>query len=220
MRLLAHRGGRGFGLDNTLEAMTEAVRHGVRWLEIDVRTTEDGQLVVCHDSMIWNRIVKRTTYEELQRTDPARPLLSEVMEELAGWVRFDLDIKDAPAGAVGELLETYGVGGETLVSSFHAEFLESFHRLYPDTMVGLLYRMAFGRDRKLAAALSAGCEVLLPHFHSVDEELVEEAHRLGLEVWAWTVNDTDDLRKLFGWGVDGVITDRYPEMADLLRNSV
>jgi len=59
--------------------------------------------------------------------------------------------------------------------------------------------------------------VVLPHFNSIDEELVERAHGLGLEVYAWTVNNEHDLVRLADWGVDGVVTDRYLEFKDFME---
>ena len=51
------QGRRGSALDNTIEAMEEAVRFGVKEIETDVRATADGRLVICHDAMIWGRVV-------------------------------------------------------------------------------------------------------------------------------------------------------------------
>lgn len=217
MKLIAHRGGRGFGTDNTLQAMEAAVRAGVLAIETDVRHTLDGELIICHDAMIWNRVISRTTYAELRRYAPERPSLSELLESLAGWVSFNLEIKEASARAVGEMLETYRIEKDTMVTSFNRSFLESFKADFPLVRTGLLYRMTYSHTRKVHSALSARAEVLAPHFHSIDRELVEHAHKSGLEVYAWTVNDRQDFSRLYEWGVDGIITDRYLDMRDYLR---
>lgn len=216
MKIIAHRGGRGFGTDNTLEAMEKAVRSGVLALETDVRATADGALLICHDATIWGRLVRRSTFEELRRYAPERPLLSEVLESLAGWVSFNLEIKEAPALEVGEMLEPYGIAGDTLITSFDMDFIAVYKREFPDTVTGFLYRMPYGRDRKLERAREAGASIIAPHFNSIDEALVRDAHGEGLEVYAWNVDDEHDLRKLHAWGVDAVITDRYLEMRDLV----
>ena len=51
-----------------------------------------------------------------------------------------------------------------------------------------------------------------PNFKDVTEELVQEAHDLGLVVCTWTVNETEDLENMVNAGVDGIITD-YPSRA-------
>lgn len=217
MRLIAHRGGRGFGVDNTLEAMDAAVRAGVRRMETDVRVTADGRLLICHDSVIWNHLVARTTYEELAKHAPERPLLSEMLERLSGWVSFNIEVKEAPAAPVGEMLEQYRIEADTLVSSFQGEFLRQFKSLYPGVRTGYLYRVTYSNPRKLFQAAQYRADVVLPYFHSIDKGLVEHAHRLGLDMYAWTVNNEDDLWRLVDWGVDGIITDRYLEVRELLE---
>jgi glycerophosphoryl diester phosphodiesterase len=216
MKLISHRGGRGFGTDNTLEAMVNAVRAGVRAIEMDLRTTADGRLVVCHDSTIWGRTVRRTEYGELHRHAPDRPLLEQVLEELAGWVAFNIEIKEAAASEVGGALELYGVLEDTIVTSFNLEIVAELKREFPAVTTGFLYRTPYGRERKLNNALEAGAGIIAPYFNSIDRGLIREAHGAGLEVYAWTVNDEEDLRKLYGWGADAVITDNYLQMRKLL----
>ena len=216
MKVIAHRGGRGFGTDNTLAAMEKAVRSGVRAIETDVRATADGALLICHDATVWGRLVRRSTFEEFRRHAPERPLLSEVLESLAGWVSFNLEIKEAPALDVGEMLEPFGISRDTLITSFDMDFIAEYKRLFPDTETGFLYRMPYGRDGKFERVREAGAHIVAPHFSSIDEALVHEAHAEGLEVYAWTVDDEHDVRKLHAWGVDAVITDRYLEVRDLI----
>lgn len=216
MKLIAHRGGRGFGKENTLEAMENAARSGVRMIETDVRMTADGELVVYHDAMAWGRMVSRLTADELRRVSPESPLLREVFESLAGWVSFDIEVKDASIKALHELLGAYSLESGTLVSSFSTKFLDGFKSMFPGARTGHIYRMPYGQDRKLENAMEIGAEVILPYYNSVSRELVEDAHDYGLEVYAWTVNEEGDFLKLVEWGVDGVITDRYLELQSVL----
>jgi glycerophosphoryl diester phosphodiesterase len=216
MKLIAHRGGRGFGTDNSLEAMTNAVRAGVRAIEIDVRTTADGKLLVCHDSTIWGRTVRRTEYGALRKSSPDRPLLEHVLESLAGWVAFDIEIKEADVTDVAGMLELYGILEDTIVTSFNMEIIAAYKKDYPRGTTGFLYRTPYGRERKLDNAVEAGASILAPYFNSIDHGLIREAHGAGLEVYAWTVNDDEDFRKLHHWGADAVVTDRYLEMERLL----
>jgi glycerophosphoryl diester phosphodiesterase len=60
--------------------------------------------------------------------------------------------------------------------------------------------------------MAGGTRVVSPRF-------VELAHRAGLGVQVWTVDDVDDARRLLGWGVDGLITDRPDVMVPLVRSS-
>ena len=55
---------------------------------------------------------------------------------------------------------------------------------------------------------------LHPNFRLVDKEFVDEAHKKGLKVFVWTVNEKEDIDKMISCGVDGIISD-YP---DRIRN--
>ena len=57
-----------------------------------------------------------------------------------------------------------------------------------------------------------------PNFKDVTEELVQEAHDLGLVVCTWTVNEIKDLENMVDAGVDGIITD-YPDRAQRVLGS-
>jgi len=216
LRLIGHRGGRGFGTDNTLEAMTQAAREGVREIETDIRMTADGELVICHDALVRGHAVSHVTYEELIKHAPERPLLRDILENLAGWVSFNLEVKDASMRTLAEMLESYSLDSDTLITSFSATFLEGLKALYPQVRTGHLYRLPYGQDRKLENAVEIGAQVVLPYVSSISEEMVLDAHDLGLEVVAWTVNERKDLNKLMGWGADGVITDHYLDLKSML----
>lgn len=217
MRLVGHRGGRGFGEDNTVRAMEQAVAAGVGMIEVDVRRTMDGELVLCHNSRIGRQQVKKMTLERLREIMPERPTLQQVLESLAGWTTFNLEIKDAPAGAVVEMIQAYSSENDTLVSSFNRPYMKKFKQEYPRLRTGLLNRVPYSRERKLDAALEIGADVFLPHYSSIDREMIERAHEQGLEVYAWTVNRDEDVFRLNRWGIDGIITDRYLEIESLLR---
>jgi len=112
-------------VDNTLEAMLKAVRAGIRFIETDVRCTSGGELVLCHDPIIWAKVASRLTYEELEKTAPDRPRLSEVLDRLAAWVRLNLEIKNAPPDPVSAIVNIYRIDTTTLVSSFNMKFIEA-----------------------------------------------------------------------------------------------
>ncbi len=217
--LIAHRGGRGFGTDNTIPAMMEAVRAGVSFIETDVRCTADGELVLCHDPIIWAKAVSRLTYAELKKTAPERPLLAEVLERLAGWVRFNLEIKDAPADTVWSMISEYSIDVTTLISSFDKKFLQKFKQVAPHVRCGYLYRTHYAEERKINIALQMGIEAIMPQFHAVSPELMEKAHSAGLKVIAWTVNNEKDLARLIEWRIDGVVTDRYLMFKEFLEST-
>jgi len=157
-RIIAHRGGRGLGPENTLEVFKRSLAAGASVLEMDLRMTKDRQLVVLHDSTV-NRTtdgegpVREMTLAKIKtfdagfhwtadggRTFPFRgrgltvPALNEVFSSFAG-TPMVLEIKEKQDG-IGELLcrtiEAYGRSTITLVGSFKMDLLDVFRSTCPD----------------------------------------------------------------------------------------
>jgi glycerophosphoryl diester phosphodiesterase len=66
-------------------------------------------------------------------------------------------------------------------------------------------------------ARSAGANVYCPDFRFLDRVQVEQAHKAGVRVIPWTVNDPADWSILLEWGVDGITTDFPDRLAAMLR---
>ncbi|RJP26322.1 MAG: glycerophosphodiester phosphodiesterase [Actinobacteria bacterium] len=217
MKVVSHRGGRGFGPDNTLGAMEEAFRAGVIAIETDVRATSDGELVISHDPKVNGHHIGRTPFATLRRDNPDRPLLREILDSLAGKVSFNIEIKVAPPEAVGEMLASYGILDDTLVTSFRKDMIEGVKRAFPAAHVGSLRWTLLNENHVLHRMKEAGVEVVALHYKAVNEDTVFILHELGLGVHAWTVNEDSEARRLHALGVDGLITDHYLDMVRLVE---
>lgn len=156
--VIAHRGGAGLWPENTLHAFTHAADLGVDVLEMDVRSTRDGQLVLIHDSTVdrtsnGTGAVQDLALAELQALDagyawstdrgetfPFRgrgiriPTLDEVFASLPHMAMI-LEIKSSQAAIatkLGQMIRSYGMTERVLVASFDAEVMQAFRRLYPE----------------------------------------------------------------------------------------
>ena len=58
------------------------------------------------------------------------------------------------------------------------------------------------------AVAAEGGQIWAPEYRDLTGDAIAEAHGLGLAVYAWTVNAAEDMARLIGWGIDGIITDR------------
>lgn len=218
MRIYAHRGGRGFGPDNTLEAMAAAVSSGVTAIETDVRVTADGELIISHDPVVGRHKIKHSDFADIRREHPDRPLLREVLDAFAQTVSFNIEIKAAPPGRVAGMVESFGVLDRTIFTSFHHGLLSELKESVPSSRVGPLYWTLLAGHTALEWTRSIGAELLALHHGRVTAENVELAHGAGLEVHAWTVNEEEEARRLESLDVDVLITDRYHDMEHLLGN--
>ena len=197
--VLAHRGAWDRAPQNSLEAVRRAAALGCDGIEIDVRRTADGRLVVVHDGRLGWRPVRRLTHREVQARMAAgqAPLLDDVLDEAAaGRLLVDVELKED--GYVTEamaLIAAHLPGDRYVVTSFRPRVLAQVKRHRPETRTGLLLapRAAGQLSRRLR---ESGADVLLPHVSLVRTGIVESAAGRGLPIWVWTVNDDQALRSL------------------------
>ncbi len=155
-RLIAHRGGAGVRPENTLEAFSAAYREGIRYFELDVHTSRDGVLVVCHDDDLRRTTdstgaIRELNYTEITRADagyrfqadggyPFRgaglrvPRLLDVLT-LFDDAFFVIEIKQvAPslAAALNQVLTATGTRRRVLIASEHQRPLDEIRALAPE----------------------------------------------------------------------------------------
>ncbi|MBU1671297.1 MAG: glycerophosphodiester phosphodiesterase [Actinobacteria bacterium] len=216
MQVYSHRGGRGFGVDNTLEAMEAAASAGVLAIETDVHATADGELLISHDPAVGKHSIKHSQFADIRRDHPERPLLREVLDALAGRVSFNIEIKMAPPAEVGKMVDSFKVMEETVFSSFHPHLVAGMKKAYPVARVGPLRWELLAEHLSFEWTDKIGAEFIALHYKAITPVNVEQMHGAGLKVAAWTVNEEDEVRRLDSIGVDVLITDRYLEMVELL----
>jgi glycerophosphoryl diester phosphodiesterase len=237
--VLAHRGGAGAWRENTLDAYAAALRLGADGVELDVRRTSDGALVVHHDP----EIPGVGAIHDLKATDlPAWvPSLDQALETCAGAV-VNVELKNTPvepgfdpsekaAAQVVSALSASGLSASGLaasgrspgpapahviVSSFWPATLEAVRQAGPDIPLGLLVHPLFEVGEWADQAAILGCRALHPFAEQVTPELVDLVHDLGMSVITWTVNEPGDLVAVAAAGVDGVISDRVTEAREAL----
>jgi glycerophosphoryl diester phosphodiesterase len=217
--VFAHRGCTEGFVENTVDAFAEARRLGADGVELDVRLTADGGLAVHHDA----EIPGIGTIDQLGVADlPAHvPLLADVLAVCEGMV-VNVEIKNAPndpgwdpgeavAALTAVAIEEAGWTNRVIVSSFQTATLRAVQAADGRLALGALWGFGAEAEPALAQAVEAGFAAVHPFVASVDPELIERAHAMGLAVNVWTVNAPDDLRALAAAGADAVITDRLRE---------
>ena len=208
--VLAHRGASRAATENTPEAFRLALTLGADGVELDTRRAARGDLVVYHDPELAGTPVRRLV-------EPPLPSLAVALDASAGGIvnvelKTDGDLASGVAAAFCGLLRRRRGRDRVLASSFDPVALRTVRALRPDVPTALVV----GPDGDLGAALREAARVrhraLHPRSELVDRSLVERARALGLVLHAWTVNDADELQRLAGLGVDGLITD-VPDVA-------
>ena len=230
----AHRGGAYHpgmeGLENTMAAFRHATELGYTYLETDVHVTSDGVALAFHDRVL-DRVTDRegeiasTTYAEVREAlvggREAVPTLAELLDAFPA-ARFNIDLKSEDAvEAVAELVRERDAWDRVLVGSFSGRRTARFRRLCGGRVptcaspaeIALFRLLPSGRLARWPTRWLTRCSVLqIPHRRGrivvATPGLVRRAHRAGLQVHVWTVDDPAEMGILLDRGVDGLFTDR------------
>ncbi len=211
--IVAHRGAWSEAPQNSPAALEAAIELGCDMVELDVRRTRDGRLVVIHDARVAGTPIAALEYDQLaDRLGPrqAAPRLEELLEPAAGRIALDVELKeDDCAQPALEMLAARLPGEHYVITSFLDSALAAVLRAAPEIRTGLLLRPG-RRPRALERRLSrTGADFLVPHASLARAGLLAWAANRGLSSYVWTVNDVRTLRTLLAdVRVGAVITDR------------
>lgn len=245
--LVAHRGGSKLAPENTLAAFRSAVEDwGADMLELDVRLTADGVVVVIHDETVdrttdGTGAVADMTLDELRDLDAGYrfrgpdaeasfagtgvrvPTLEEVLDACPGvWI--NAEAKDARvAGPMVELVTRRGEEFRVLVAAEREEHRSAVRGYAGPWGASRRDCLRFWLAHRLPGgrAYTPAVDVFqVPEFWKgrrvLTPRIIEEAHRRNIPVQVWTVDDPDDMRRLLSWGVDGIQSDRPDLLSEVL----
>ncbi|MFW5417585.1 glycerophosphodiester phosphodiesterase [Nocardiopsis sp. CNT-189] len=241
---LAHRGGWPLdasgrprtGLENTAAAFQHAIDLGYRYLETDVHATRDGVLLAFHDETLDRATdmpgaIAELPYSEVKRARVGGEEPVPVLEEMLGsWpeARFNIDVKsDGAVEPLIEVLRRTDAWDRVCLGSFDQRRLDRVRRL-SDRRTALscgpwdVARLRFASlVPPLLPLVRRGVDcVQIPTemngFPVLSRDLIATAHRFGMQVHVWTVNDTAVMERLLDAGVDGIVTDDTAGLRDVL----
>ena len=227
---MAHRGGAATAPENALEAFEEAYGLGYRYLETDAHLTRDGVVVAFHDATL-DRVTDSTgaiaaiDWDQLSSVrvegSGTIPSVAQLLDRLPD-ARFNIDAKsDAVVEPLVDLLDRHSAFDRVCVGSFSGRRLGRARRLAGDRLCTSAGPVEIARHvlrgRRVPVRVSAAHALQVPvrtrRVEIVTPGFVQQAHADGLAVHVWTVDDPDEMHRLYDLGVDGIMTDR----PDVLR---
>jgi len=230
--VLGHRGVPRLEPENTLASFRRAVELGADGLELDLRLSRDGELLVIHDATLgrtssgfgWVHLRNARLLRELDAgawfrghpTGDRIPLLREVLADLPDTLTLNLEIKAGIQAmsrwgdSLARIISDHGARHRVLISSFSRRVLECVRRIDPSLPLAVL-------DHRPERALALGAVAIHPHAPATTAELVERAHGAGLAVHPWDANQTPELERLIDLGVDGIITDEVERLRRMVN---
>ena len=228
--IFGHRGAPTSITENTLPSFQKAITQGVDGLELDVRLSKDGQLIIFHDKNLkrlasQNQKVKELSFTELQtiklqKTNSQKeraciPLLSEIVPLLGHIKVLNIEIKseslidgEEMLKPIIQFLDKHKIDDRCIISSFNPLFLMRLRLKRPQTIIGFLYnrnKWLHGWDNMIWM-LRIKPENLHIHHKLLNHWIVKWAQKKGMRINTYTINDKetyDNCRPM----IDGVFTD-------------
>lgn len=222
--VVAHRGWPTRFPDNVLAGFIAATRVA-DMVELDVRRSADGKLLLSHDPVMGGQEVARTTWSQLVELDvggghhPA--LLDEVLAALTG-TPVQMEIKNRPGEFGYEPDHRLALEAASrarpgdIVTSFNPDSIGAVRRDFSDVATGLAIGIPADVSESARYCLEAGHSALIPAAGLLVDP-VAGIVASGVDVYPWTVNDADVAGELVEAGATGIITDTPGYIAEAIR---
>ncbi|MFG2300444.1 glycerophosphodiester phosphodiesterase [Actinacidiphila glaucinigra] len=211
---VGHRGVMGVEPENTLRSFVRAEREDMDQIELDLHLSKDGALIVMHDVKVdrttdGSGLIGDFTLDELRDLDAGHgeriPVFEEVLDAVTKPIQ--AEIKDVAAARVlAGVMRERDLVERVDVLSFHDEALAEIRELVPDVRTVLVAQGPMGSEI-VTRAQAVGAKLVSLSLRRISLALVQECHRAGISVIAWTVNTPADLALARALGLDGVVTD-------------
>ena len=217
-----------------MEAFAAAVQTGFDYVETDAHVTSDGVVIAFHDDLLDRVTDRQGLIAQLPWSEVSRakidgrapiPLLEEL---LATWpkLRVNIDPKhDEVVEPLADLLARTRTLDRVCLGSFSDRRLERFRSLFGDDIctsmgpkaIAQFRASSFGIGRRLPAGNCLQVPTHAGRLPLVDARFLRRAHRSGLPVHVWTIDDPAEMTRLLDLGVDGIMTDRPAVLRSVLE---
>ena len=231
--LFAHRGASAYAPENTISAFEIAINQGADAIELDVKLSADGEVVVIHDNKVDRTTdgsgkVSSLELASLKGLDAGYffdesfigeeiPTLNEVFESIGSRIFINIELTnystplDRLPEKTAEIVNHHGLTESILFSSFNPLALQKSHKLLSKVPIGLLTTPGLigGWAYSFLGRFIAH-NALHPEFSNTNQHLIEKCHQRGIRVHPYTVNSFERMVGLFQMDVDGIFTDDIP----------
>ena len=221
--VIAHRGARAYAPENTLLAFEKAYEQKADGIELDVHLTRDGKVAVYHDDWITGAqgqraAIRSATYSQLQEIvlpeNQRIPTLHEVFEQFGQkFSVINVEIKSTGyrtngiEKAVLDLVCRFHLEDRVIISSFNPLHLWRTRLLNRRIRIGhLIWPPQWFARRHFWTRLCRANTINLEHEWATSDRLME-FDKLERDIWVWTVNEENELRRWFSEDISAVITD-------------
>ncbi len=239
---VAHRGASQYAPQNTLASFKLASQLGFDAVETDIRFTKDNVPVILHDETINSTSNGRGRIADMTLAQARKynfgnssygkqkiPTLKETVRTckengLTEYLEIKPHLTEAQAKNIVSIVRSGGMSSDTvwLVWENSTSNLEKMNRLADkSSAIGILSEGMTTKTISLASSLKkkSGRELWICSFvDAITKSLITKAHKAGIKVNAWTLSDSSQAAKLYGWGIDSITTNGCVNVKNYLES--
>lgn len=236
-QVTAHRGSSVKAPENTLSAIRQAIADKAGYAEIDVQETADGVVMLMHDDNAGrttgiNKNMWEVTSSELKTKSAGRwfgpkfknervPKLDEVIALAKDRIRLNIELKNNGHGVslaekTVDLIKAHDFEKQCTVTSFDTGLLHTVKKLNPRIKTGLIISKI---PDKVSFWDNQDYDVISAAYPIVNDEFMKEAAVHNKEVYVWTVNDKEIMKRMLKLGVTSIITDTPDQLVRIMNET-
>lgn len=223
VKVVAHRGICTDEPENSMSAIKSDIKNKIEWAEIDVQETKDGTVVLMHDQSLkrltgLDKTVKILSFDEIEKLnlgysysskykEEKIPTLEDVISVCKGKLKLIIELKpygngEALATKVVNLIEKYNFIDECVIHSLDYQSLLDVKKLNSKIITGYIIYMILGDE-----------DTYQVDFFTIEQAIitsgfVRDIHKSDKKVFAWTVDNDDDMTKMLELNVDEIISNK------------
>jgi len=235
--VIAHRGNSASAPENTLAAIREAIEIGTDCVEVDIRCTRDGVPVLHHDPAVGRTAggkgnVSDFTLEEIRTLDAGIwkgenyrgeriPTLEEALIEARGKTNVVAEVKVDCAEQIVEVVRRLRLDSGLYFASFRHDYIQKLYRMLP--MFDIVWVLTapewlgYNAASAIETASESDIRVIAPPVPALTQPSVSCAHEMGLGVWTYACDSTEDFRKALDATADGIVTGNPADLLALME---
>lgn len=233
--VIAHRGAHQGIPENSLPAYQKAIELGCDFVEIDVRTTKDGQFISMHNASIDQYVSGKTgkvsemNFDEIRKLDigirvgekwkgTQVPAFEEILQLCKGKIGIYLDLKDAPVPDLVRLLKKYKMERDVVwyIPATYLKEIKELQTICPDC-IPMVDRGSESRMDEVFIQIKT--PAVATDMGELTSNFVEKAHRNKAIVFVDEKEGTEaEWSRIVEWKTDGIQTDRPEELIQFLKN--
>jgi len=216
--VVAHRGFSSEYPENTILSFQKAIEIKADGIELDLRETKNGEIIVMHDEKVdrttdGTGYVEEMNYEEIKKLDAGKwkgnfknvkvPSLKEVFEKIGNKITYFIEIKKAKVSEVIKTIDDFKLKENVIICSFHIDYLLKSKKLSPEIPVAFI---TSSFPENFSYLIKNGINMLNILHTEMDDGRFIQLTKRGILTHVWTVDKKEEMKKYLNMGIPAITT--------------